>query len=126
MEQDRTPAEVSHVEANRQQVVFEVLVHSCFPTNSKRFPSSGQVHDFGVEVVTRGRGRVFSGWCLAVSRINTYCINHVTIENGLGLDFTQAVKPISYGRDILSINFHIRSRYEETAKLLGNAPCCFG
>ena len=33
-----------------------------------------------------------SGWCLAESRINTFPVDDMTLENGLRSDFTQAVK----------------------------------
>ena len=43
---------------------------------------------------------MLSGWCLAVGKVITFCINHMTVENGLRVRLYPSRKPISYGRDI--------------------------
>ena len=64
------------------------------------FPRRGDVI---VEVISRGGRRVPSGWCLAVSRTDTFRVDDVTLENGLRVRFYPGRKIISYGRDIFLV-----------------------
>ena len=43
------------------------------------------------------------GWCLAVSRIDTFRVDDVTLENGLRVRFSPGREIISYGRDIFLV-----------------------